>query len=129
MIFGVYESFFLFFLARDYCCSLLYGIPDSVISMLQRASSKCLRLPFVCCLPKSYHITPVVHGLHWLPVTVRACDFIVLLITFYVLHDLTPPKRHNSFQLPSRPTTIFAALLTMEFYFSIFEQSRIELFA
>jgi hypothetical protein len=53
----------------DYCNSLLYGLPDTLISKLQRVQNACVRLVYHA--PKQCHITPLLQDLHWLPVKMR----------------------------------------------------------
>ena len=71
----------------DYCTSLLYGIPDYQISTLQRVMNASARLIYRAY--KFCHITPLLAELHWLPVRSRI-HYKILLITFKVLHDLSP---------------------------------------
>ena len=53
----------------DYGNSLLYGLPMTQISRLQRVQNTAARL--IKRLPKSCHITPVLENLHWLPIAKR----------------------------------------------------------
>ncbi|CAH3037771.1 unnamed protein product, partial [Porites lobata] len=55
----------------DYCNSLLYGLPNYQLNKL------------FC------HISPLLRGLHWLPVKARI-EFKILLITFKAIHRLAP---------------------------------------
>ena len=71
----------------DYCNSLLYGLPDTLISKLQRVQNACVRLVYHA--PKQCHITPLLQDLHWLPVKMRIM-FKILLLTFKALHQLAP---------------------------------------
>ena len=73
---------------RDYCNSLLYGVPKHHIDNLQRVQSAAARL--VVVLGKCCHITPVLHQLHWLPVSFRI-NFQILFLTFKAIHELAPP--------------------------------------
>ena len=57
----------------DYCNSLLYGVPKCHIDKLQRGPNAAAR--------KFCHITPMLHQLHWLPVSFRT-NFKILLLTF-----------------------------------------------
>ena len=71
----------------DYCNSLLYGLPDAQLQLLQRAQNTAARI--VTRTKKTHHITPVLQQLHWLPVSYRI-DFKLLLITYKVLNGLAP---------------------------------------
>ena len=71
----------------DYCNGLLYGIPDYLVDCLQRVQNTAARL--VTSTPRSDHITPVLHNLHWLPVSHRI-RFKILLLVFKALHGMAP---------------------------------------
>ena len=71
----------------DYCNSLLYGLPNYQLNKLQRVLNASARL--VCNSPTFCHISPLLRGLHWLPVIARI-EFKVLLITFKAIHGLAP---------------------------------------
>ena len=49
--------------------SLLYGLPQNLISRLQSIQNTAARV--VTCTRKFYHTTPVLRQLHWLPVRYR----------------------------------------------------------
>ena len=72
----------------DYCNSLFYGLPQSQYDRLQRVLNVAARV--VCLIPKFDHITPVLIGLHWLPVRYRAI-FKILLLVYKALHANVPP--------------------------------------
>ena len=67
----------------DYCSSLLYGLPNYQLNKLQRVLNASARL--VCNASRFCHISPLLRGLHWLPVKARIA-FKILLITFKVAH-------------------------------------------
>ena len=71
----------------DYCNSLLYGLPNYQFNKLQRVLNASARL--VCNAPRFCHISPLLRGLHWLPVKARI-EFKILLITFKAIHGLAP---------------------------------------
>ena len=50
----------------DYCNSVLRGLPDCAINKLQTAQNSAAWL--VSQVKKTDHITPVLMGLHWLPI-------------------------------------------------------------
>ncbi|XP_070548325.1 uncharacterized protein [Ptychodera flava] len=71
----------------DYSNSLLYGLPDSYIRLLQRAQNSAARL--ITKTRKRDHITPILKELHWLPVSYRI-QFKILLLTYKSIHGLAP---------------------------------------
>ena len=71
----------------DYCNSLLHGLPNYQPNKLQRVLNASARL--VCNAPRFCHISPLLRGLHWLPVKARI-QFKILLITFKAIHGLAP---------------------------------------
>ena len=71
----------------DYCNSLLYGLPNYQLNKLQRVLNASARL--VCDAPRFFHISPLLRGLHRLPVKARI-EFKILLITFKAIHCLAP---------------------------------------
>ena len=72
----------------DYCNSLFYGLPQSQYDRLQKVLNAAARV--VCLIPKFDHITPVLIGLHWLPVKYRVI-FKILLLVYKALHANAPP--------------------------------------
>ena len=79
----------------DYCNALLYGLPQSSISKLQRIQNAAARL--LTGTKKFGHITPVLKSLHWLPVEKRI-DFKVLLLVYRALHDQAPSYMRDMLQ-------------------------------
>ena len=71
-----------------YCNNRLYGLPNNLISMLQRIQNAHARLAW--SFPKFCHISPFLQDLHWLPVK-QHIDFKIILITFEILHNIAPP--------------------------------------
>ena len=71
----------------DYCNSILYGSPNTVLNKLQYVQNSAARL--LTSTRRYEHITPVLRNLHWLPVKHRI-NFKILLITFKALNNLAP---------------------------------------
>ena len=71
----------------DYCNGLLYGLPTSATSKLQRVQNAAARL--VTGSPRFCHITPVLESLHWLPIKYRI-HFKIVLLTFKCIYGLAP---------------------------------------
>ena len=71
----------------DYCNGLLYGLPEKLISKLQRVPTTVARI--VYCMPTFCHITPLLFDLHWLPVKFRI-DYKIIITTFKCLHNTAP---------------------------------------
>ena len=61
----------------DYCNSILYNLPDSKISRLQRVQNQAARI--LTRSPRREHITPVLKQLHWLKVRERIRYKILIL--------------------------------------------------
>ena len=72
---------------RDYCNSLLYGLPKHMTKQLHCVQNAAARI--VSLSPKFCHITPVLMSLHWLPIDLRI-EFKILIITYKTLHGLAP---------------------------------------
>ena len=72
----------------DYCNSLLFGISNEQLQRLQSVQNAAARL--VTGTRRFDHITPVLVGLHWLPVRYRvSCK--LATVVYKCLHGQAPP--------------------------------------
>ena len=72
----------------DYCNSILYNLPDSKISRLQRVQNQAARI--LTRSPRREHITPVLKQLHWLKVRERI-RYKILILTHKAFYGNAPP--------------------------------------
>ena len=91
----------------DMCNGVLYSLPDSHISKLQRSQNSAARL--VTRTRFSDHITPVLRDLHWLPVKFRIM-YKIPLLTYKCLHGL-PPEYLSDLIQEYKPVRNLAHLL------------------
>ena len=66
---------------------LFYGLPQNQISRLQHIQNTAARV--VSLFRKSYHITPILKELHWLPVSQRIV-FKLMLIVHKSFNNIAP---------------------------------------
>ena len=71
----------------DYCNGLLYGLPNNLVSKIQRVLNTAARL--VTSTPRDAHITSVLRDLHWLRVS-HMIMYKIALLTLKALHQLAP---------------------------------------
>ena len=85
----------------DYCNSILYGLPKRELDKLQRVQNTAARL--ITGTKQYDHIKPAFQKLYCLPVESRII-FKVILITFKILHGLSPAYLSSLLQehYPSR---------------------------
>ena len=72
----------------DYLNSLLYGMPDYIITRLQRLLNVAARI--ITNLGKYDHITDAMKKLHWLPIESRI-QYKVLVLVHACVHNIAPP--------------------------------------
>ena len=72
----------------DFRNSLLYGINGYLASRLQHCQNNAARI--VSLRRKYDHITPVLKGLHWLPVE-HKINYKNLLLAYKAQHGMAPP--------------------------------------
>ena len=80
----------------DYCNALIHGLPDTMISKLQRVQNTAARIATRTAWHN--HNTPVLKKLHWLPVKYRA-QFKLLVHTHKALHDRSPVYLRDMLQM------------------------------
>ena len=71
----------------DYCNSILYGLPDSILNRLQRVQKMCARL--ILRRGKRDSITQCPKELHWLPICQRIA-YKILTLTYKCLNGHGP---------------------------------------
>ena len=84
----------------DYGNALLYGLPSTLMTRLQKVHNSSARL--VTRTHKREHITPVLNSLHWLPVIYRS-QYKILMYTFKALQG-TVPQYLEELVIPYQPT-------------------------
>ena len=92
-----------FVLSRiDYCNSLLAGLPLYLLHKLQRIQNNAARLVLRCS--KFEHVTPLLHSLHWLPISDRI-NYKLATLSFSVVSGTAPDYLSDLLHLytPSRP--------------------------
>ena len=72
----------------DYCNALLLGIPSKSLQRLQYVQNSAARI--LMRVRKHEHITPILHSLHWLPVSTRI-EYKVSVLTHQSIHGHAPP--------------------------------------
>lgn len=71
----------------DYCNALLHGLPRCLLQRVQHVQNTAARI--VTKTPRRHHITPILKGLHWLPVESRA-KYKILVHTYKALQQTSP---------------------------------------
>ena len=117
----------------DQCNNLLYGLPDSHTSKLQRIPNSTARL--VTRTRFHDHITPILQNLHWLPV--RYCImYKILILTYKCIHGLAPLylqeliqeyKPTRNLRSSSKLSLVFATVSTLTYGHRSFSKASAEL--
>ena len=86
----------------DYANSLLFHVPEKLLSKLQRVQNVAASI--ITHTQSNEHITPVLKSLHWLPIKARN-DNKSLVIVFKILHGKAPEYLCEMLTLyaPNRP--------------------------
>jgi hypothetical protein len=71
----------------DSCNAILFNLPKSLISKLQRVQNTAARI--VTRASRYASITAILHDLHWLPIQARI-EFKICALTWKALHDRAP---------------------------------------
>ena len=87
----------------DYCNSILYGLPKRELDKLQRVQNTAARL--ITGTKQYDHIKPAFQKLYCLPVESRII-FKVILITFKILHGLSPAYLSSLLQKYNPPHSL-----------------------
>ena len=82
----------------DYCNALLIGTPSKSIQKLQHIQNSAARV--LMRVRKYDHITPILHTLHWLPVSSRI-EYKVCLLTHQCIHGNAPPLPKRTHSTPN----------------------------
>ena len=72
----------------DYCNSILYGMPDTILSDLQHIQNTAARI-LTKCGDRNYPSINLLKKLHWLPVRQRI-TYKILILTFKAYHKTAP---------------------------------------
>ena len=72
----------------DYCNSILYGMPDTILSDLQRIQNTAARI-LTKCGDRNYPSINLLKKIHWLPVRQRI-TYKILILTFNAYHKPAP---------------------------------------
>jgi hypothetical protein len=91
--------------------SLLYGLPNNLLSSLQRAQNSAARL--ITGTKRHEHISPVLQDLHWLTIENRI-SFKILLLTYKAIHGHAPSYIRNLISLSTNSSLRSAHQLALK---------------
>jgi len=94
----------------DYCNSLYHNLPKSQLTRIQQIHKSCACA--VVKAPKSCHITPILHCIHWLKITKRT-EHKLLSLTYKVLTTTKPPYLHHLITVQPPRNTCSSSLVTL----------------
>jgi len=94
----------------DYCNSLYYNLSKSQITRLQQIQNSLARA--VVKAPKFYHITPILHSLHWLKIT-ECIEYKILSLTYKVLTSAQPSYLHHLINVQPHRSIRFSSVVTL----------------
>jgi hypothetical protein len=95
----------------DYCNSLFYKLPDTLLNQLQAVQNSLARA--VTRTSRFSHITPVLKSLHWLKIKQRI-HYKLISITYTALQLNSPQYLKNKLKLQSARSTRSSALITLQ---------------
>ena len=91
----------------DYCNSLLYGIPQHQLEIIQSVQNAAARL--ITRSRRSDHITPLLKSLHWLRIEYRI-KYKICLLTYKIIQGKCPEYLKSFVTLYEPPRSLRSSL-------------------